>query len=313
MVRFPSRSRRTAGRRRSTCIITRDDGEVVARFAFSTGIPWFFVAVFALQIAALTHFFNHDVGRSDLVPEKRQIAAGVQFQLDDLYRVIQPLSQDERNVHAALDDLQALVARNRPGEVLPVGVHDEQTLFSIPEDRLAYELDHTREVVENARRTFEDIRAAYSVQARFLDEIPNGWPLGRGLGTVTMEFGPNRHPIYGEWYLHKGLDIASFPGAPIVASASGTVVEAGFDLDYGNYVLVRHGYGFRSKYSHLQDITVSVGDRVEKGQLVGTMGSSGLATGTVLDFIIEIGGQVVDPAVFLSISNDFRRGGYGTR
>ena len=167
--------------------------------------------------------------------------------------------------------------------------------------------------LQEAVNPLREIRSVLESQQALLSDLPNFWPVGNGLGRVTMEFGPNIHPINGQWYLHKGIDIAGQPGLPIVASASGKVVELGYDPGYGFYVYLRHKYGFRTRYSHMQSILVTEGQDVVQGERIGTLGNTGISTGPHLDFIIMLGTDVVDPAAFLKISNTFDRGGIGTR
>ncbi len=154
----------------------------------------------------------------------------------------------------------------------------------------------------------QQIRGVLDSQKELLGDIPHFWPIADGRGRVTMEFGPNIHPVTNQWYLHKGFDIYSSPGSPVVASANGKVVELGVDPGgYGVYVKVRHKYGFKTRYSHLQRSIVSEGQEVLQGQTIGSVGNSGLSTGPHLDFQIWLGSEVVDPSAFLKISNDFDR------
>lgn len=169
------------------------------------------------------------------------------------------------------------------------------------------ELENLASMLEASVRPLGDIRQVLEAQKQLLSDIPNSWPLESGLGRVTMEFGPNIHPVTHQWYLHKGFDIAGAPGTPVIASANGKVVELGVDPGYGLYMWVRHKYGFRTRYSHLQSVDVSEGDEVYQGQRVGRLGSTGISTGPHLDFQIWLGTDVVDPSAFLKISNNFKR------
>jgi len=155
--------------------------------------------------------------------------------------------------------------------------------------------------------SLEDIGTVLRSQKELLLSIPNRWPLARGYGRVTMEFGPNIHPITGQWYLHKGFDIAGIPGTRILASAEGKVIKAAYDPSYGLNIWIQHLYGFKTHYSHLRRLFVSEGQFVKQGQRIGELGNTGITTGPHLDFQILIGTDVVDPAVFLNISNNFRR------
>lgn len=153
----------------------------------------------------------------------------------------------------------------------------------------------------------DELRNMIVSQQDLLQAIPNRWPIANHHGRVTMEFGPNIHPITGQWYLHKGFDIAGVPGAQILASAAGKVIEVGYDPGYGLNMWVKHKYGFKTHYSHLSQILVSEGEDVEQGELIGRLGNTGISTGPHLDFQIVIGTDVVDPASFLQVSNTFQR------
>lgn len=177
------------------------------------------------------------------------------------------------------------------------------------EIRELQEIQRVAETLKNSIDPLTEIAAVIDAQKEILGDIPNLWPVIDGRGRVTMEFGPNRHPINDQWYIHKGFDIADAVGVPIVAAANGKVTEVGVDpTGYGAYVWIDHKYGFKTRYSHLQRINVSEGQDVYQGERIGTLGNTGLSTGPHLDFQIWLGTDVVDPAAFLKISTpDFKR------
>lgn len=146
------------------------------------------------------------------------------------------------------------------------------------------------------------ISGAIQSEKQFLSDIPNYWPIAGGRGTITMNWGPNRHPITGEWFLNKGIEIWESVGTPVVASANGKVVEAGWDSNgYGFYVKLDHKYGFKTRYSHLSRIEVSEGEEVLQGQTIGRVGKSGETAEPGLDFQIQLGTEFLDPTKFLKI------------
>ncbi|GAB6089643.1 M23 family metallopeptidase [Spirochaeta dissipatitropha] len=159
-----------------------------------------------------------------------------------------------------------------------------------------------------AAASLENVERLFTLNKNLLRHIPNAWPLPDGRGIVTLEYGPNIHPFTNQVYLHKGFDIAEpRPGAPILALADGVVEKTGSAFDYGNYIWIRHRYGFRTMYAHLASIRVNEGDRVNQRDLIGTLGSSGLSTGPHLHLELWMENQILDPAQFLAISNDFPR------
>jgi len=216
--------------------------------------------------------------------------------------------------NALQSTMQRLDISAAAGTDLPVSGGDLATMLDLEEVQdgdLREMLDLQRVVasLNSSIAPLTEISDALELNRQLLSDIPNRWPVINGLGWVTMEFGPNIHPIQGIWYMHKGIDIAHFPGTPIVAAANGKVTKAGRDaIGYGGFVEIDHNYGFRTKYGHLDDISVVEGQDVIQGQKLGTMGNTGLSTGTHLDFQMWIGTENIDPAYFLKLSKpDFNR------
>lgn len=149
-----------------------------------------------------------------------------------------------------------------------------------------------------------ELSEALELHNELLADLPNLWPVINGLGHITMEFGPNIHPFTGVWYMHRGLDIWYYPGTPIIAAGNGVVSDVGFDniSGFGWFVEIDHPYGFRTKYTHLTTVSVRRGQEVSQGERIGTLGSSGTATGPHLHFEIHLGNELIDPAYFLKLS-----------
>ena len=99
---------------------------------------------------------------------------------------------------------------------------------------------------------------------------------------------------------HNGLDIAASAGTPILAPASGTIIGTGNFFFNGNTVFINHGQGLLSAYLHMTEIQVQNGQRVEQGQLLGTVGNTGRVTGPHLHWIVYLNKETVDPALFIS-------------
>jgi murein DD-endopeptidase MepM/ murein hydrolase activator NlpD len=159
-----------------------------------------------------------------------------------------------------------------------------------------------RTYLENAVEPLGEIHQVLEAQRELLVDIPTLWPLKGVHGNITNRFGPAKHPFTGGWYLHKGIDIAWGYGVPIVATANGKIQKIDNDpMGLGWYVVLRHNYGFHTRYGHLDRIIAKKGQEVRRGQIIGYMGNSGLSTGPHLHYEVWIGTQVVDPEQFLSI------------
>jgi murein DD-endopeptidase MepM/ murein hydrolase activator NlpD len=113
---------------------------------------------------------------------------------------------------------------------------------------------------------------------------------------VTSAFSRSRlHPVLREYRAHLGVDYRAPAGAPVVAVADGVVVSAGMSGGAGRMVHLRHANGFETEYLHLAAIAVRTGEHVHQGELVGRVGSSGLATGPHLDYRLTKNGVFVNP------------------
>ena len=126
---------------------------------------------------------------------------------------------------------------------------------------------------------------------------PQGWPTDGGW--VSSRYGYRRDPFTGRRAFHRGVDIANRSDTPIRAVASGIVTEIGTDNGYGNRVEVSHGFGFASRYAHVASVSVAPGQRVGRGEIIATMGSTGRSTGPHLHFELLENAEAVDPGEFL--------------
>ncbi|WP_258042813.1 M23 family metallopeptidase [Sphingomonas sp. NBWT7] len=114
-------------------------------------------------------------------------------------------------------------------------------------------------------------------------------------GRVSSTFGMRRHPLLGFLRMHKGLDLAAPSGTPIYAPIDGRVAMAGRNRGYGNFIKLDHGSGVASGYGHLSRFAVSSGQRVQRGQIIGYVGSTGLSTGPHLHWEVWKNGVNVNP------------------
>jgi len=118
-------------------------------------------------------------------------------------------------------------------------------------------------------------------------------------GPVTSAFGMRVHPVTGLRKLHDGTDFAASCGTPVRAGGTGMVVRRAYHAAYGKRIVVRHRRGFETSYNHLSTQSVSVGDRVGIGDVIGRVGSTGLSTGCHLHFMVMKSGTPVNPQDFL--------------
>ena len=160
-------------------------------------------------------------------------------------------------------------------------------------------------------RTFEAALGGEPQAARgptaptLLDHLDGERAIGGGSlqrpapGRYSSGFGPRVDPMGDGHGFHSGLDIAAPTGTPVVAAAAGEVTHAGPAGTYGNMIAVRHADGSETRYAHLSEVGVKVGDRVAPGAALGEVGSTGRSTGPHLHFEVRQAGKAVDPRPFL--------------
>ena len=126
---------------------------------------------------------------------------------------------------------------------------------------------------------------------------PSIWPAH---GWLTSTMGRRADPMTGGEDYHPGLDIAGDKGQAVFATAAGIVTQAGRQGAYGNLITIDHGFGLETRYGHLSGFEVHQGDHVQRGDLIGRLGSTGRATGTHLHYEVLANGRLLNPLKLLT-------------
>jgi murein DD-endopeptidase MepM/ murein hydrolase activator NlpD len=143
----------------------------------------------------------------------------------------------------------------------------------------------------------DSVRTGVERQNALAAATPSAWPVAGWLSSV---FGNRRDPLNGGKDFHPGLDISAAYGTPVKATADGSIDTAGWAGDYGNMVLLRHGFGMSTRYGHLSRIVVGPGQAVKRGQVIGYVGATGRTTGSHLHYEILLNGSRINPMNLLS-------------
>lgn len=121
---------------------------------------------------------------------------------------------------------------------------------------------------------------------------------------MTSGFGGRNDPFGRGHRMHEGQDFAGSYGSPILATAEGVVTHAGWENGYGKLVKIQHAFGIETRYGHMSNIRVNVGERVSRGERIGDMGNTGRSTGTHLHYEIRIGGNAINPMKYIKAARD---------
>ena len=175
--------------------------------------------------------------------------------------------------------------------VSSIDVERKQQLVRMHRELQRLELD-----IAHEEGDLRHLSAHLKEQQTLLNFTPSVWPVR---GWISSRFGYRVSPFTGRRELHKGLDIVNRAGTPVVVTADGQVVFAGYKGGYGKMVIVDHGLGKVTKYGHLSKIDVRNGDSVIRGQELGRLGNTGRSTGPHLHYEVVLNGKAVNPVDYL--------------
>jgi len=157
-------------------------------------------------------------------------------------------------------------------------------------------LDRLSLAASRQEQSLQELTEYFLDQKSLLASTPSVWP---ARGWVTSDFGQRLDPYTADRMMHEGMDIAAEPGKPIYAPSNGMVVYAGPEGNYGNVIVLDHGYGIKTLYGHLARVRVKAGDRVKRGEQLGSVGTTGRSTGPHLHYEVRVNGIPQNPRKFL--------------
>lgn len=220
-----------------------------------------------------------------------------------------------RSLESDLED----IARSADDAIADAQVRQRELESSILvlDRRIAAKEDVKHELDERIRAYEAEIRQferdqyvmAILIENLIADELRKSAPdltkeSGQGFimpieGRLGSGFGPRKHPIFGTMRQHNGVDLGCVRGQPIWAAKAGKVLFAGWKNGYGNVVLIEHEGPVVTVYAHQEEVNVSSGYRIDKGEVLGRCGSTGWSTGPHLHFELRSGGEAKDPMIVL--------------
>ena len=240
--------------------------------------------------------FLRTIGRQDekIATEVRGAKLQMQETRNSTRRTRRQVAETTRTVAARTAEQRAV--RDRLAwsqrELATARRDKRDTLATVQEDK-QHALEHMAELQAESASLAAKIRSAQSTSV-----VTTGAPSASGFiwpvhGVLTSGFG-------WRWgRMHEGIDLAVPNGTPVVSSAAGTVIVAGWMGGYGNLVVVDHGGGISTAYGHNTSVTVGVGQQVAQGQLIAYSGNTGHSTGPHVHFEVRVNGGAVDPLGYL--------------
>lgn len=195
----------------------------------------------------------------------------------------------------AMQKLPAIVKTRAAGGTQPNAALSSMvtTALSSPEDTFGV----LKDVLQGLESRLSYVRKNVERREALAAATPSIWPAH---GWLTGQFGGRSDPFTGEHGFHQGLDISTEKGQPVYATADGVVETAAFTGDYGNMILLDHGFGLQTRYGHLSAFEVKAGASVKRGDIIGLVGSTGRSTGSHLHYEILVNDRLINPLQLLT-------------
>lgn len=259
---------------------------VLCSLLVTIGVLGYFAHVNETQKRALEEFQKTRMVQEQTIKELKEIAEKNQQQLAYLSKLEDKVRNEMKKNGTELPPKQEITSFAGTGGPNIAGA-TQTDIVLLQEMNIKKEADAKAADLENLLNTIENenYRRQYT---------PSVWPTAGGY--VSSYFGGRSNPFDGyssDW--HSGIDIANNYGAPVYATASGYVTFSGWYGGYGRYIEINHDFGFKTAYAHMSSLAVSSGSYVEKGDIIGYVGSSGNSTGPHLHFEVHRYGEEVNP------------------
>ncbi len=234
-----------------------------------------------LNSSSVSDFFNNIYIVKQIVKHDKEVLT----ELDENKQEIENKKSQIEEKKTAQEELKLLLEKDNE---------------SLNNDKI--EVENLKAELEKEENELELEIEKIAAQSVFIGDsqvISSGsWPVP-GYTRTSSPYGYRIHPIFNTKKLHSGLDIPAPTGTPAVAIDSGKVIFSGTKGGYGNTVMIQHDDGKVTLYGHNSKLAVSVGQRVEKGQVVSKIGSTGNSTGPHLHFEVRINGKPVNPVPYI--------------
>lgn len=218
--------------------------------------------------------------------------------MDDAMGVLQDIQQRDDNLYRVIfmaDPVSPAIRQAGYG-----GTNRYEQMMDMANAKLVVNTTQKMDVLSKQlyiqSKSFDDVVNMCKNHDEMLKCIPAIQPISnKDLRQTASGYGTRVDPIYGTMKFHAGMDFSAPVGTDVYATGDGTVVKVGWETGYGNTVEIDHGFGYMTRYAHLQEFRTKVGKKVVRGEVIAGVGSTGKSTGPHLHYEVHVKGEVVNP------------------
>lgn len=222
--------------------------------------------------------------------------------LRDINLVLQDMEIRDDNIYRVIFEADPIPSSVRKAGF--GGVNRYQHLENMTNSELmintSKKIDQISKQIYIQSKSFDEVIEMAKDKSEMLASIPSIQPVSnKDLTRMVSGYGMRTHPIYKIQEIHEGMDFAAEIGTPIYATGNGRIEKIGWDRGgYGHHVIINHGYGYKTLYAHMNDISVKKGQKVNRGEVIGSVGNTGLSVGPHLHYEVHYNGKKENPSFF---------------
>jgi murein DD-endopeptidase MepM/ murein hydrolase activator NlpD len=224
-------------------------------------------------------------------------------ELTEVSEMMKALQQRDDNVYRVIFEAPPIPAEvrkagsggaNKYRDWLKKGLKNEKLIVNT-----AQKIDELKRRMYVQTKSYDEISQLVKNKSKMLACMPAIQPISnKQLTRLTSGFGLRIHPIYKVGQFHPGIDFAAPHGTPIYATGDGVVEKAVYEGGYGNYVVIDHGYGYKTLYAHMSAFSVKPGQKIKRGENIGQVGSTGFSTAPHVHYEVIHKGEQINPVYF---------------
>lgn len=267
------------------------------------------VAVVAVLCVALVLIFGSP-SEKELRTENSELQARftvLSSRLDEALGVLQDIQQRDDNLYRVMFQADPIPSAIRNSGFSSTNRYEDLMTMANADlvINTTQKLDMLTKQLYIQSCSFDDVVEMCKSHDEMLRCIPAIQPISnKDLRYTASGYGIRTDPIYGTKRFHAGMDFSANLGTEVYATGDGTVVKMGWEPGYGKTILIDHGFGYRTRYAHLQDYRTRRGKKVLRGEVIGLVGSTGKSTGPHLHYEVHVKGQPVNPVNYYFMDLD---------
>ncbi|MBK6639829.1 MAG: M23 family metallopeptidase [Bacteroidetes bacterium] len=261
--------------------------------------------VFSVVIVAIAYAYLDSPKEKQLKREISQLTLQyeiLQQRFEHVDNVLKDIQHRDDNIYRVIFEAEPIPATVRKAGY--GGVNRYKALEGMENSDLiisaARKLDELTKQLYVQSKSFDEIVELAKDKSHMLASIPAIQPVSnKDLTRIASGFGYRIHPIYKTSKMHEGIDFTAPVGTDIYAAGNGNVKEVVYgDRGYGNYVLISHGFGYETLYAHMSKVNARPGQKVQRGDVIGNVGSTGASTAPHLHYEVIKQGLKINPINF---------------